>query len=260
MLVVAGTLVFVVTQSDELATEAAGTPLSQKAGFRKGGERTSNRTSPLTDADTGDGHPGPDGDAGEIGARRSSTAAALRKNFRVEVDAANPRRHEIEQRAILVENDSLRRLGILTEQLDLTAGQQARIFPVLVRGSQSYDPTMRIVSGSHARPTPAGEEAPVTPPLDKSQEKELVQKELDPEQSDELIERSIGDLLIWEEIIGGLTRQLDQAVPGEVVEPAPERGMTGLPGQQQPVEEAPAGSQDPATPPESLGGRNIFDP
>jgi hypothetical protein len=257
MLVVAGTLVFVVTQGDEPARESAGARSSSKAAARKAGTRDSQRLSPIA----GEGmHPTPAGGR-STSALQSSTTSALRKDLKVEVDAAHPRRQELEQRAQLVESFALRRLGVLTEQLDLTAEQQARIFPVLVRGSQSYDPVMRIVSGSQARSAPTGGEIASEAPLDKPQEQELVQKELDTEQSDELIERTIGDLLIWEEIIGGLTRQLDQAVPGEIAEVVPERGMTALPGQepQQPVEEVPAEETDSTTPPDSHGGRNLFE-
>ena len=263
MLVVAGTLVFVVTQREEPAGETAGAPAPYGPASRKGSGRSFDRTPAVAGGGTRDrGTASGRGTAEErpsAAVRRPSQApGSLRKDLRVEVDAANPRRHELEQRAKLVESHALRRLGVLTEQLDLTASQQARIFPVLVRGSQSYDPTMRILSGSHARSLPSEEGVPGNPPLDKPQEQALVQKELDPVQSDELIERSISDLLIWEEIIGGLAHQLDQAVPGEVAEEAPERGMTGLPGKEPPVEEVPA-AENPAPTPESRGGRNLFD-
>ncbi len=258
MLVVAGTLVFVVTHDDESATEAAGVRSSRKPVIRTTSTRDLQSPSPFAGGAIRSVTDGREGTS----TLQSSTTAALRKDLKVEVDTAHPQRRELEQRARLVESFALRRLGVLTEQLDLTAEQQARIFPILVRGSQSYDPGMRIVSGSHARSAPAEGEAASEAPLDKPQEQELVQKELDTEQSDELIERTIGDLLIWEEIIGGLTRQLDEAIPGEIVEVVPERGMTALPGQepQQPVEEVPVEETDSTTPPDSHGGRNLFEP
>ena len=265
MLVVAGSLVFVVTQSGQLAPETSDASPPPKAASR---ERTALESprSPVTSAgelrrfQPATGASAPARLAGGQARHGAKAPKALRPDLKVEVNAANPRREELEERAKLVESFALRRLGVLTEQLELTDEQQARIFPILVRGSQSYDPGMRIVSGSHARPAPREGEVASSEPLEKPQENDLVQKELNPAQSDELIERSIGDLLIWEEIIGGLTRQLDQAVPGEIGDIPPERGMTAVPGLEGPVEEVPAVESDPATPPESHGGRNLFEP
>jgi hypothetical protein len=259
MLVVAGSLVFVVM--DRGQPDGSQAP---KAPFRGRMDQDARRT-PIALAgqphrfQPAAGANAPARLAGGQSRHAVQAPKTLRQDLKVEVNAADPRRDELEQRAKLVESFALRRLGILTEELELTDEQQARIFPIFVRGSQSYDPGMRIVSGSQARPAPQEGDVASSAPLEKLQEHNLVQKELNPAQSDELIDRSIGDLLIWEEIIGGLTRKLDEAVPGEVGDLPPERGMTAVQGLDGPVEEVPATGGDPAAPPESHGGRNLFE-
>lgn len=186
-----------------------------------------------------------------------------REDLRVEVAANHPRRGELQQQARAVESYARRRLAVMTEELELTDEQQAKIFPLLVRSAQSYDPGMRVIQGSHASPLPTTEAPATTEPLDRSQEQELVQKELDGDQEDELIERKIGDLLIWEEIIGDLTRQLDSAIPGQIVEvepePEPERATTGGGMPSDPAVTPPASGSETTDPPDSRGGRNLFD-
>lgn len=269
MLVVAGTSVFFMLERDGSFREPATGRLSDEeriAPMRKKGEnirsvsfeRSRKVFHAAGDPETGDGHPEPHSRV--LRERKPS----LRQDLKVEVTSGHPRRQELEQRARAVESFALRRLAVMTDQLDLTDEQQAKLFPVLVRGSQSYDPGMRIIQGSHASPLPsASEDTSTTAPLDKSQEQELVKEALDPAQEDELIERSIGDLLIWEEIIGDLTRQLDLATPGQIAdvepEPEPERATTGGGTPSDSTITPPATGSDSTAPPDSRGGRNLFD-
>lgn len=246
MLVVAGTLVFVVTRTEEApaAGEEAHAPAPEKSPRDSGRLHVENR------------RPRPDSAFDRRDAFRGTAIAEvpmlrpgeLRSDLRVQVSVEHG--GDLEERAQRVEAFAMRRLGMLTEQLDLTAEQQARIFPIFVRGSQSYDPRMRIVAGSQARPLTSVEDPSAATPVEKSQEQALVQKELSSAQSDELVNESIHDLLIWEEIIDGLAADLDRATPGQVDE-APQNGTTGTPATEAPAE--------PAVPLESHGGRNLFD-
>ncbi|WP_035611367.1 hypothetical protein [Haloferula sp. BvORR071] len=259
MLIVAGTLVFVVTKGDD-ASPAATTDSRdpEMATLDPGARYKVSRAEPRT--------PQPKAASGRREAFRAATKAdprmpkpgQLRSDLRIQIDPPNSQHEDLEQRAQRVEAFALRRLGALTAQLDLTAEQQARIFPILARGSQSYDPRMQIVTGSQARPITTGEDAVASVPIDKSQEQALVDKELNSTQSAELVNQSIQDLLVWEEIIDGLSNQLDQATPGQVDE-ASGGTSTEVPAVEAPAAATPVPAADPVAAPESHGGRNLFD-
>ncbi len=244
MLVVAGTLVFVVIKTDyrPAASEEAHAP--EKSERDPGRVRVELRK-PRQEAplERREAFPGI-----AMGQMPMPRPGELRSDLRVQVAMEHG---DLEERAQRVEAFALRRLGRLTEQLDLTAEQQRRIFPVLVRGSQSYDPRMRIVSGSQAHPLTSAEDPSSTAPVDKSREQALVQGELNAAQSEEMVNESIRDLLIWEEIIDGLANDLDRATPGQV-DGVPQNGTAGAPATETPA-------ADPAVPLESHGGRNLFD-
>lgn len=250
MLILAGTLVFVVTR-DEALPEGQEAYAPEKSPRDWGTEMKRPRVA--SRAARPHGVPGrPEVVQGLTQAEgRILRAGQLRSDLRIQIDQASPQQGDLELRAQRVESFALRRLGALTEQLELTAEQQARIFPILARGAQSYDPRMRIVTGDYAKP----QERPAGEPVDKSQELALLDQELNPVQSDELAEQAIQDLLIWEEIIDGLAHQLDQATPGQVDE-APAQA----PQAETPAEDVTAPAADPVAPPESHGGRNIFGP
>lgn len=253
MLVVAGTLVFVVTREDEASAAAGNEAYAPEKSPRDWGTeikrpRFEGRTAR---AEAVPGRPEVMRGAADGGAR-ALKPGQLRSDLRVLVGGANLQHGDLVESAERVEAFAMRRLGMLTEQLELTSEQQARIFPILVRGSQSYDPRMRIVSDSQARPLADNSSSA---PVDKSQEQALLQQELSSAQSDELVNQSIRDLLIWEEIIDGLANQLDQAKPGQVDE-TPQNGTTGGPELEGPTEDV----TEPAAPLESHGGRNLFGP
>ena len=262
MLVVAGTSVFFVVQREELkdGREAAARHEEEDAhgSVRGWGGNKIRQTS----------HERPrvatrereDDDLSNV--RQRLVKPSVHAGLAVEVPANHPRRAELLQQADAVETDAKRRLGLMTDQLDLTDAQQEKIFPLLVRSSQSYDPGMRIVLGSHASALPSSDSTP----LDRSSERDLVQQELSGAQEDALIERRIGEQLIWEEIIGDLTRELDRATPGEIAdaspEPEPERATTGGGMDSDPAAGTPPASDGGETEtetPDSRGGRNLFD-
>lgn len=163
-------------------------------------------------------------------AQRSATnqepKSAMRE-FGIRVDPLDPDHSKLQVLAKQVESHALAQLARMTEELQLSADQQRRIFPKLVQDSQSYHPSMQIIGAGPYGPAVGGgvgfgDLAP----------------ELDPLQQDELLESSLDDLLLWREIIANLERQLEQQTG--VVEP--------------PV---PADEEEPEIP--SGGDRNLFD-
>jgi hypothetical protein len=264
MLVLAGTLAFVATSHDEAGSAATagaarGNNLQEAAtpGAWPPEAQTRSLRSELPDQPGRASRPRA---SSENPAERNP--ATPRTDLKVQVMADHPRREELAAIAARVESSALRQLEKLTVDLDLTADQQTRIFPILVRGSQSYDPGMQIVDGRGSHGSSA--------PLDPQQQQELLQQELDLPQAEALVNLSARDLMIWEELINDLTRQLDQATPGQVavappppaVDPEPEREVTGG---GTPADEPPATSSEPPPvvppppPPESHGGRDVFD-
>jgi hypothetical protein len=145
----------------------------------------------------------------------------------IRVDPLDPDHPKLQVLAKRVESHALAQLARMTEELQLSADQQRRIFPKLVQDSQSYHPSMQIIGAGPYGPAVGGgvgfgDLAP----------------ELDPLQQDEFLESSLDDLLLWREIIANLERQLEQQTG--VVEPP-----------------APADQEEPETP--SGGDRNLFD-
>jgi len=151
--------------------------------------------------------------------------------FGVRIDPQSPDHQELGALAKQVEAHALARLDRMTRELQLSVDQQRRIFPRLVQGSQSYHPAMQIIgSGPYLRPAD-GIGAEVGEGL------AGIEAELDPLQQDELLESSLSDLLLWQEIISNLERQLDQ--------------QTG-------AVEGPTQVEPEVTPESSGGGRNLF--
>jgi hypothetical protein len=277
LLVLAGTLAFVVTNRDEDGrAETAGADRSghPKESFQAAGSSGTWQQG----SQTGDLRPSPSGKPDRpgrilVGSDHHPAAgqARLRTDLKVRVTPGHPRHEELQANVGRVEASALRHLEQLTNDLDLTAEQQSRIFPILVRGSQSYEPGMQIVDGraSNGTSTPVSEDVAAAEPLPPDRQQELIEEELDPRQADALVNLSIRDLMIWEELIGDLTKQLDQATPGQVAEvtpapppvagPAPQPGSTGGTPPGTPAAEPPAAGNEPPTLPESNGGQNIFD-
>lgn len=155
------------------------------------------------------------------------------ERFTVSIDPAHPDRQELEQRATRVERFARDRLERLTRELSLSVEQQHKMFPRLVEASQSYDPAMK-VTGVLRTTQPVNV---VTDPGD-------IFADLEPPQRDELTERSVDDLLLWQSIIAHLERQLDREVP------VPE----------QPASPVPTSTEPPQADPADAGGRsNLFE-
>jgi hypothetical protein len=177
---------------------------------------------------------------GATGVRAAAASPIMSGDLQVTVDPAHPRHAELLPRAGQVERHARERIASLTRALDLTPAQQRRIFPLLARAADSYDPAMTVLTGgSHA----AAHAAAPAGALDGGEGEALLQQELDPAQQDRLIEHSLTDLMLWEEIIGNLMLQLDQPAGDPTVPPASE----------------PAAAEPASPPPASRGGRNLFE-
>jgi hypothetical protein len=179
--------------------------------------------------------------------RAAAATPLLSGDLQVTVDPAHPRHAELAEQAGQVERHARERIATLTRALDLTPAQQRRIFPLLVRASDSYDPAMLTAPGSHAAATVTTGAAP---PLDDGESGALIEGELDPAQQDQLVEHSLTDLMLWEEIIGNLVEQLEQ-VPAE---PAPPNAV-----RETSTDSPPGPPEVPAPQPSSRGGRNLFE-
>ncbi len=159
----------------------------------------------------------------------TGSAAASLQRLGLVVDPSHPEHRELAERARRVDGHAREQLARLTRDLDLSLDQQRRIYPKLVTASDSYHPAMRIV-GTGVAVDPG--------PLD---------ADLDPLQRDQLVDRELEDLILWQAIIAKLESDLEM--------------RTRLPGPQ-PVPAAdpvPAGQAPPAEEPPSGGGRNLFD-
>ena len=106
--------------------------------------------------------------------------------------------------AQLVQSHANRTLERLTQQLGLSSTQREKLFPILAKSSESYDPAMQILDA----------QANVAPCALTPENGELAMQEiLTTQQQEERIDHAINDLLIWQEIIAGLERQLAEQSP-----------------------------------------------
>lgn len=133
---------------------------------------------------------------------RSSKGEVPQAVFTVSVPADHPRRDELIIAAREVEEEANDNLAQLSRQLDLSAVQRERLFPILARSSDSYDPSF-IVAGT----------VPGTSALVGEAGKEAVHKVLDPEQQDQLMEEEMNNIILWQEIIDTLEKRLEEEAP-----------------------------------------------
>jgi len=131
--------------------------------------------------------------------RSESTIAGSRDDFLVKLPESHPRRAELEASADRVERHANRQLDELTERLELTTAQRSKIFPILARGSDSYHPDMVVTGVGSGAPALAGD-----------LENREVSEVLEPEQRLQQVENELTDAFLWEEIITGLRRQLEE--------------------------------------------------
>jgi len=134
-----------------------------------------------------------------------------RESFSVTAPTIHPQAAQLAEQARKVEEEAGSQLERLAERLELTGEQRRRLFPILARTSRYYDSAL-LISG---RPTGA-------PALRGPAKDQEVNRVLDPRQKDQLIEDSLDELALWQEIIDKLRRQLDEETPQikPAVEPA----------------------------------------
>ena len=149
----------------------------------------------------------------------------ITESFSVSVPANHPGQPLLVQRSREVEAEANSQLEEFTKRLELTGEQRRRLFPILARSSEKYDPAMKI-SG----------QTPGASPLIGSAGNQEFNDVLDPPQRDQLVEDAITDQLLWQDIIGKLRQRLDEQTPqvpdagSEVPEPTPQapRGRGNL--------------------------------
>lgn len=138
----------------------------------------------------------------QIAGKRSNRRASNPPRFSVSAPASHPDGALLAEKARMVENESRAHLERLSEKLELTGEQRRRLFPILARTSEHYDPAL-VISGLQLGSSPLSGVAG---------NRELNQV-LDPPQRDQLIEEAMTDQILWEEIIDKLRRRLDEETP-----------------------------------------------
>lgn len=157
------------------------------------------------------------------------------REYSVNIPKDHPAASRLAPMARLVQTHANRNLDRLTQQLDLTSEQREKLFPILARSSESYDPAMVILDAK-----------PSEPPLTTDAGELAVDEVLNSEQREQRIDTAITDLLIWQEIISGLERQLAEESPQI------------LPATIPPKETTEASSEPSTHPPGSRPRGNIF--
>jgi hypothetical protein len=154
---------------------------------------------------------------------KSRRHPASPESFSVSAPPNHPHHALLAEQARKVEAEAKIHLERLTKRLELTGEQRRKLFPILARTSEGYDPAL-VISG-----LPAG-----APPLLGSAGDRELNLVLEPGQQGQLIEDSLSDQALWEEIIGKLRRRLDEETPqvpagdAESLEtPAPTAGPRG---------------------------------
>ena len=102
---------------------------------------------------------------------------------------------ELNRKAELVSQEAREKLDLMTERFNLTQAQRREIFPLLARGSASYDPAMVVGGGTASSFNEVGALAT---------SEELIHDELDPSQQEAFEEDVLDKNLWWEEIASQL--------------------------------------------------------
>ena len=172
--------------------------------------------------------------------RNPTPSAATNPQFSVKIPTEHPAAQQLMSMAMRVQAHANRNLDRLTKQLELSEEQREKLFPILARSSESYDPAMLISEASAPEASETSElaiqetlnpEASATASALTPETGELaIQEILEPEQQEERIDHALTDSLIWQEIIAGLERQLaeqsPQTTPAEITPPLPEPAPT----------------------------------
>lgn len=131
--------------------------------------------------------------------KRSTTNG---ENLVITAPETHPHRAKLLEKARKVQTEATIELDRLTKRLELTPFQRQRLFPILARTNKNYDPDL-ILPGQQPG-------APALAALDTQRE---VNEILEPRQADQLIEDTINDTLLWQEIIDKLRQQLEEEIP-----------------------------------------------
>lgn len=122
--------------------------------------------------------------------------------FTVTAPTTHPNYQFLSEQAALVEQEARFHLERMSEKLELSPRQQERLFPILARIAEDYQPEF-IISGIDTGARALGE----------TEGEEKIQRVLDTAQQEDLIERAVADQLLWQEIINKLKNDLDEGTP-----------------------------------------------
>jgi len=124
---------------------------------------------------------------------------------------------ELRSRVGLVESKARKQLERMTQELELTTAQRNKMFPLLVRSANGYDPAMQVV----------GAGAPDLADSSTSTDDEI-HALLDPEQQAQLEDEEVNRRLWWQDLIGRLEKDLDESTGGSVTPTPPARPTDNL--------------------------------
>lgn len=188
------------TEADPQNTRITGDPQPRPTRAPSGMDRR-------PDASPRDRRPASDA-AGEVAARAPFMIALP--------EGAGP---ELAGRAAAVERHANLELDRLTRRLELTAGQRARLFPILAAGSADYHPAMTAPGLTHADAA-------------RVRNGELgIDDVLTLAQQDERIAGALDDNALWREIFDNLKRRLEAdtpELPDAPADPSPTHGRRNL--------------------------------
>lgn len=231
LLVVAGTLIFLVTFERPESPQLAGAGEEAKP---PRGSTSARSTRPVGNSHDSHSATARSGSGAELGLDPAVTAT---------LDPA--RRNEVDSILRLTERAARRELDRLTRRYDLTPQQQDGIYPLIIAHHEQAHPAMT-VGGQFLPAVAAG-----------TTFEDSLASVLDPAQQDALVEATLDDEAWWKEIVGQLEDDLDAAIDqGEMV-PAPEENIPAPAQPDTPAQpEPPAPGEGQAS---EHGGGNLFD-
>lgn len=165
--------------------------------------------------------------------------------FSIGIQQDHPAAASLAPMARQVEAHANRNLERLTQQLGLTPAQREKLFPILARSSESYDPAMMILDAESAAPALSADAGDLA-----------LQAVLSSEQQEERIDIAIDDSLLWQEIISGLELQLIKQSP-QILQDDSTNGDVA-PAESSPNEVPEVPSEPESAPPASSPRGNLF--
>lgn len=160
-------------------------------------------------------------------------------------------------RTAAVERAARKKLERLTTELDLTAAQGDKMFPLIVQSTPGYDPVM-LTGGIHTAKTPlAADEGKLTAktPLAAAEE---IHQVLDPQQQALVEDQEVNRQLWWQDTLARLEADLIASTGGVAATITATAAETSPEPPAAPVETTPA-TEEERVAPEARESGNLFD-